>query len=139
MQYQYSLHLQFINPIQSNAHGNPKFADNHSILSSHEKVNVSCEKCKYTHLVHCPITDLNCDTKRKLSKTLNLNKKHKENNAQLLLRKNKAIVSNRKTYVNVNDVIKVEGKNPEFSFSAALITIYLRMKEMNHFLSIHIF
>ena len=116
MQYKYSLHLQFIKPILSNTHGNPKFADYHSILSSHKKVNVNCKKCNCTHLVHCPISDLSCDTERKRCKTLNLNKNHTEDNAQVLLRKNKAIVSNRKKYVNENDVIKVEGKNPEFSF-----------------------
>ena len=123
MQYKYSLHLQFIKPILSNTHGNPKFVDNHRMLSSHKKVNVSCEKCNYTHLVHCPISDLSCDTERKRYKTLNLNKNHTEKNAQVLLCKNKAVFSNRKKYVNKNDAIKVEGKNPEFSFSAELITI----------------
>ena len=138
MQYKYSLLLQCIKPILSNTYGNPKFADNHSILSSHKKVNVNCKKCNCTHLVHCPISNLSCDKERKRCKTLKLNKNHTENNAQVLLHKNK--VSNRNKYVNENDVIKVEGKNPEFSFSAALITILsLRMKEMNHFLSIHIF
>ena len=77
MQYKYSLHLQFIKPILSNTHGNPKFVDNHRMLSSHKKVNVICEKCNYTHLVHCPISDLSCDTERKRYKTLNLNNSFK--------------------------------------------------------------
>ena len=103
---QYSLHLQFSNPSKGKNCKNVELNKEYRYSPSYNREKKICEKCNYVHLVHCPINDLICDTKKK--KTRYIEKNSSNIDSRLQHPHNKGIVYDKKC-LDENDEIKIEG------------------------------
>ena len=103
---QYSLHLQFSNPSKGKNCTNVELNKECGYSPSYNKEKKICEKCNYVHLVHCPINDLICHTKKK--KTRYIEKSSSKIDSRLQNSHNKDIVCDKKC-LDKNDKIKIEG------------------------------
>ena len=111
---QYSLHMQFLNPDKGKYCEKMETKNENGNLLFDRMDNMICEKCKYSHLVYCPINDLICDAK---GNTSTYTKKNKILNAQLQLNHDKDILSDRKMSYDEHDEINIEGKFSRCFFS----------------------